>query len=144
MEHEDYYRALRRRVVAWLESPEGRRFRWAEHLLLAPDLFHLLFRLSLDGAVPLADKGKLAGALAYWISPLDLAPELFLGPAGYLDDVALAAYVLNALLNRTPPEVVRRHWAGDGEALEAVQRIVGAADRMVGAGLWAKLRKLLG
>jgi uncharacterized membrane protein YkvA (DUF1232 family) len=33
--------------------------------------------------------------IAYIISPLDLLPEGIIGPAGYAEDIALAAYVIN-------------------------------------------------
>lgn len=142
--NDDFYKSLRRRVDTWLETGEGRRFKWAEHLLVAPDVFHLLCRLSLDAGVPLRDKAVLATAIAYWVSPLDLLPEALLGVVGYGDDLALAAYVLNALVNRTSPDLVRRHWAGKGDVLEVVRRVLAAADGMVGSGLWKKLRGLVG
>jgi uncharacterized membrane protein YkvA (DUF1232 family) len=110
----------------------------------APDLFHLLLKLSLDRDVPAVEKAKLVGAIAYFVSPIDLLPELFLGPVGFLDEVVLAAYVLNSLINRTSPEVVKKHWAGDEDILELIQRIIRAADGMLGSGPVKKLRKLFG
>lgn len=61
---------------------------------------------------------------------------------GYLDDVALAAYVLHGILNQTRPEVLERHWVGERDVLEVVQKVLAAADRMVGSGLWKKLKGL--
>jgi uncharacterized membrane protein YkvA (DUF1232 family) len=40
---------------------------------------------------------------------MDLIPEAMLGPAGYVDDVALAAYVLNSIVNTTEASVVTKH-----------------------------------
>jgi len=140
----DFYPILRRRVRRWTESAEGKASPWAEVVLLAPDLFHLLCKLALDPDVPRGSKAKLAAAIAYFVSPVDLLPEALLGPMGYLDDVALAAYVLNGIVDQTRPEVLERHWAGDRDVLEVVQKVLGAADRMVGSGLWKKLKKLGG
>ena len=140
----DFYQQLREQIRAWLQSDEGRSNRWAEYLLSAPDLFHLMWKLSADPDVPAKDKVKLAGALAYFISPIDLIPEAVLGPIGYVDDIALAALVLNGIVNHTSPEVLARHWAGDQDVLVAIKGIIAAADEMVGSGVWRKLKKLGG
>lgn len=136
----DFYQKLRVKIKKWLDSKNGAHNRWAEYILLAPDIFHLLYKLTLDKDVYVADKAKLAAAIAYFISPIDLMPEALLGPAGYVDDLALAAYVLNGIINNTDPEVVRRNWAGDGDVLEVIQSILRVADKMVGSGLWKKLK----
>ncbi len=51
-------------------------------------------------------------------------PEVILGPAGYLDDIALAAYVLNRTINAGNGEIAKEHWAGDGNILEIIQFIL--------------------
>ncbi|MFP4031181.1 MAG: YkvA family protein [Desulfococcaceae bacterium] len=142
-DEEKFYRKFRKRILAWAETEEGRNHKWAEILMAGPDLFYLLWCLTLDSDVPPAHKLKLIGALAYFISPIDLLPEAFLGPIGYLDDIALAAYVLNELVNQSDPELIRRHWAGDGDALDLIRKILGAADQMVGGGLWDRIKKHL-
>ena len=140
----DYYQRLRGQIRDWLSSDKGKTHQWSEYLLVAPDLFHLLWKLSTDLDVSAQDKVKLAGALAYFISPIDLIPEAIVGPVGYLDDIALAAYVLHGIVNHTDPEVLRRHWAGDDDVLVAIRRVLAVADRMVGAGVWNKLKRLGG
>jgi uncharacterized membrane protein YkvA (DUF1232 family) len=139
----DFYQNLRAKLRAWSQTDAGRKHKYVEYIVLAPDLFHLLCRLALDKDVQTADKAKLAAAIAYFVSPIDLLPEALLGPLGFVDDIALAVYVLNAILNNTDPEVIRRHWAGDGDILELIQNILKKADEMIGSGLWAKLKKLV-
>jgi len=97
-----------------------------------------------DPDVPKADKAKLVGVIAYFISPIDLMPEALLGPIGYVDDIALAAYVLNGMLNHTDPEVLRRHWAGDTDVLEVIKRILATADKMMSSKILGKLKRLVG
>lgn len=138
----DFYQSLRRRMLQWAET-HGRSHRWIEYLLWAPDLFHLLWRLSLDPQVPARLKGKLVGAIVYFVSPLDLIPEAVFGPAAYADDVALAAYVLGSILNEVGPEVLRRHWAGSQDVLEVIRAVLKVAQSMVGAGIWSRLRQRL-
>ncbi|AGL03450.1 YkvA family protein [Desulfoscipio gibsoniae] len=135
----DFYLSLRWKIKDWLNK-DGSNNKWAEYIMLAPDLFYLLYKLTLDREVLVADKAKLVAAIAYFISPIDIVPEALLGPAGYVDDIAVAAYVLNSIINNTDPDVVRKHWAGEGDVLEVIQRILKIADKMIGSGLWHKLK----
>lgn len=138
----DFYQNFRDSMNNWL-SKDGKKHKWADLLMIAPDLFHLLCKLSIDKDVPVKEKAKLAGAIAYFVSPLDLIPEALVGPAGYVDDIALAAFVLNGIINNTSPEVVERHWAGDGNILSVIQEILRVADEMVGSGLWKKIKAMV-
>jgi len=138
---QDFYQRLREKMKAWLATREGASSEWGEYLILAPDLFHLLWKLSADPDVPAAERVKLAATIAYFISPFDLIPEAVFGPLGFTDDIAMAAYVLNGLINKTSPALVQKHWAGEDDALDAIQKILAAADRMVGGGMWRRLKK---
>ncbi|UWG96638.1 DUF1232 domain-containing protein [Dehalobacter sp. DCM] len=143
-DHVDFYQSLRKKIKDYFASEEGKTNQYAEYILIAPDLFHLLCKLTVDKDVNVDDKAKLAIAIAYFVSPIDLIPEVFLGPVGFVDDISVAAYVLDAIINNTDPEVVRRHWAGEGDILNRVQEIIKIADNMVGTGLWKKIRELFG
>jgi len=140
----DFYHLLRRRIRAWAESKTGRMHRFAEFLLWGPDLFHLLVKLVNDDDVPRKHKLQIGFAIAYFISPIDLLPDMLLGPIGFLDDIALAAFVLNNLLNDVDPKVLRKHWAGDEDVLVVVRKVVREADRILGKGLALKVRALVG
>jgi uncharacterized membrane protein YkvA (DUF1232 family) len=144
LEHEDFYQSFRKKMQYWEKSEDGKANKYAEFLMFGPDLFHLLCKLMLDDRVAAADKAKLAAAIAYFVSPLDFLPEGLMGPVGYADDIALAAYVLNSIINNTNPEVVRNHWAGDQDILEVVKKILAIADKMVGAGIMKKIRGKFG
>lgn len=137
----DFYEGLRRKIGDFLKTDEGKKYKFAEYLLLAPDLFYLLCRLALDKDVSVADKAKLAIAIAYFISPLDLIPDVLL-PVGYIDDIALAAYVLNSIINNTSPEIVEKYWVGEKDILEIIKSILKLADEMIGSGLWRKIKMM--
>ncbi len=141
--HSDFYQEIRRRIAAWLNE-KGEGFRHAQILLLAPDLFHLLCRLALDPRVPASQKARLATAIAYFFSPIDLVPEAFVGPLGYLDDVVLSAYVLNGLINAGHGELAKEHWAGDGDLLAWIQHVLLVAEEAIGPARWEKIRSKLG
>jgi len=142
MQKEDFYQKLRNRVREWA-AQEGKDSKALKYILMAPDFFHLIWRLMFDPRVPIIEKAKLGSAIAYFVSSVDVVPEDLIGPAGYIDDVALAAYVLNSILNSVGPEVLEEHWAGDGDVLKNIQEILKVADELIGSGLWKKIKRLI-
>jgi uncharacterized membrane protein YkvA (DUF1232 family) len=137
----DFYQNLRSKMKDWLSTKEGSSHKWADYLMFAPDLLHLLCKLTIDEDVPVKERAKLAAAIAYFISPIDLVPEAIVGVIGYTDDIVLAAYVLNSIINNTKLEIVERHWAGDEDVLHVIQKILRVADEMIGSGLFKRLKK---
>lgn len=138
-----FYRRLRDRVKRWGGGRHisGRRL---EYLLVAPDLFILLSRLSLDGRVPIGAKAKVAAGVAYFVTPLDVIPD-FLGPPGFVDDVLVAAWILKAVaaqLNQLDSSILEEHWEGEQDVLEQVTRIVDGADWLLGRALHFVARRL--
>ena len=133
----DFYKKMRGQITAYLEKKD---FKYGDILLLAPDFFHLLIKLSVDERVPSEKKIKLVAAIAYFISPVDFLPELILGPIGYMDDIAIAAYVLNDFINTGDMDILYEHWAGHGDVLASIQNILTIADQYLGQGLWEKLK----
>ncbi len=143
----DFYQKLRARIRNGTNSENGRTRKWPDYLMFAPDMFHLLCKLSMDRDVPAGERGKLLAAIAYFVSPFDLMPEAVMGIMGFSDDMAIAAYVLNSLMSRCGPVVTQRHWAGDGDVLTLVQKTLGLADKAGRAGIlgkagWKKLRRI--
>jgi uncharacterized membrane protein YkvA (DUF1232 family) len=100
-----------------------------------------LCKLSVDKDVPSNKKIKLVAGIAYFISPIDLLPEAFLGAVGYLDDIAVSAYILNELVNEVDPQIIRKHWAGEQDILDLIKTILANADSMIGSKLWNKIRR---
>ncbi len=137
---EGFYQNIRKRIVNWAQSEMGQNHRAVDLLLLAPDMFHLTCKLAADSRVPIRYKAELIGVIAYFFSPFDFMPEAFFGPLGFLDDLMLAAYVLNRLANEIDPAIIRGHWAGRQDALELAQTLLKQADELLGSGLWKRLR----
>lgn len=138
----DFYQQMRDKIMVWLQTDDGKNHKWAQYIMLIPDMFHLLCKLAIDPEVSAADKAKLAGVIVYFVSPVDLIPEGVVGPIGYLDDLALTAYALNSIINNTDPQVIKKHWAGQDDILEVIKNIIATADEMVGSGVWGKLKAL--
>lgn len=100
-------------------------------LLLLPDLTVLLVRLLRDPRVPLSGKLIALAGVGYVMLPVDLVPELLLGPIGLVDDLLIVGAALSALLERVHPDIVRSHWSGQGDALEVIQRVSGWSRRQL-------------
>ncbi len=125
-----------------LPVPTGRP--WLRELALAlPNLAKLLSRLARDPRVPPRSK-RFAGLMAaYLISPIDLIPD-FIPLIGKTDDVVLAAFTINHLIQSAGYEVVREHWDGSDDVLaylaDAVDFVAGLVPRTIRLGLGRWLR----
>jgi len=137
---EKFYLKLRKNISKWLKKNSKTGHKWKEYILIVPDIFYLLVKLVQDKDVPQGKKVKLISAIAYFISPIDVLPEAILGPIGYLDDVAVAAYVLNDIINTIDPQIIRRNWVGEQDILYLVKNILANVDSMIGKGIWDKLK----
>jgi uncharacterized membrane protein YkvA (DUF1232 family) len=86
-----------------------------------PDLVRLIARLVGDPLLPRAAKVALAAAMVYLASPIDLIPD-FIPVLGYLDDVLLAAVLVDGLLNWVDRGLVLKYWPGTPDSLERLAR----------------------
>ena len=137
----DFYKKVRKDVIVWVNDNLDKENKWVDYILAAPDLFHLLCKLTADSEIPSNKKIKLVAGIAYFISPIDLLPEAFLGPIGYLDDIAVTAFILYDLINEVDPQIIRKHWAGEQDVLVLIKTILTNADKMIGSKMWKKIRK---
>jgi uncharacterized membrane protein YkvA (DUF1232 family) len=114
------YDRLRQKVIEPNpKTPVGAR----DLLLLLPDFTILLSRLMRDDRVPMHAKAIALIGVGYVISPIDLMPALLFGPLGILDDLVVVAAATSRLMNHVHPDVVRSHWSGKTDVLEALLRV---------------------
>ena len=92
-----------------------------ELLRALPQLGRMLVGLVADPVLPRGAKVALAAALVYLASPLDLIPD-FIPLVGYLDDVLVAALVVDGILNWVDRALILKYWPGTPEALERIAR----------------------
>jgi uncharacterized membrane protein YkvA (DUF1232 family) len=137
---EKFYLKLRKNITTWLDDSANLNYKWREYLMIAPDIFYLLVKLVQDPDVPQSKKLKLVAAIAYFISPIDVIPEAIVGPIGYLDDLGIAAYVLNDLINYIDPQIIKRNWVGDVDILYLIKKILINIDKIIGKGIWDKVK----
>lgn len=86
-----------------------------------PDVARLIKRLVGDPVLPRAAKIALGAAAVYLLSPIDLIPD-FIPLVGYLDDVLLAAVILDGVLNWVDRGLVLKYWPGSPAALDTLAR----------------------
>lgn len=110
-------------------DPE-RRAKLKEYALLAPRLAKLIWRLARDERVPPRSKAMLFVLGGYLVSPVDVIPD-FIPAVGQLDDLVVAAFVLDHMLNRIDDDIVREHWDGEGDVLQIVREILDIATTFV-------------
>ena len=127
-----FYDRVRSSIQDYIDKKSGVLGKTAEFLLLVPDVFILLWRLTTDRRVRGKDKVLVGTAIAYFILPFDLMPEALLGPIGYMDDLIFGVYVLNKIVKNTDAAVLREHWSGRDDVLEMIQKVLNAADSLVG------------
>jgi uncharacterized membrane protein YkvA (DUF1232 family) len=139
-----FYDRLREKIFKVAEKRGGKLPEGAlRALMLVPDVFILLVRLALDKEVPGSARALIGGAIAYFILPFDLLPEAILGPAGYLDDLVLAAAVLAQAFGGDLEPYARKHWSGSEDLRVVIRDITETAQSLLGQNLYDRLRRLL-
>ena len=140
-----FYDRLREKILHAVEKRGGKLSENAlKALLLVPDVFILLVRLTLDKSVPGSTRAMVGGALAYFILPADLLPEMILGGVGYLDDLILATAVLSQAFGGELEPYARRHWSGPEDLRVVLRDLSQTAQSLLGQNLYDRLRKLMG
>jgi uncharacterized membrane protein YkvA (DUF1232 family) len=110
-------------------------------VLLLPRLARMIAALLGDAAVPRGAKVALAAIAVYLASPVDLVPD-FIPLIGYLDDLLLAAVVLDGVLSVVDRSVILRYWPADPAKLDAVaamaRRLSGWVPRRIKARIFGR------
>ena len=139
---ERFYDRVRSRIQSYVDSKGAAAGKTAEYLLLLPDVFILLWRLVNDGRVSGKNKVLLGSGIAYYIFPIDLIPEAFVGPIGYLDDLVFGVFILNRILSDTDPTILGEHWPGSEDILSVIQKVLAAAESLVGTKMVDRIKRM--
>ncbi|GAB4182716.1 MAG: hypothetical protein Kow00108_19670 [Calditrichia bacterium] len=135
-QYENYYLKIRKKVEKWAGKNSGKPI--AELVLILPDAVYLLIQLLKDERVPAEDKMKIAMAMVYIVSPVDIIPDIIPG-IGQLDDLYVALLLIETLFLKYP-DVVESHWPGDVSNLHSIQTILEKIKEHIGSD---KLRQVL-
>lgn len=102
------------------------------------DIARLLARLLADPALPRPMKIALLAAAVYLASPIDLLPD-FIPWIGVLDDLLLAAIVLDGILKYVDRALVLKYWPGSPDSLERLAKVAHALAIWVPARVKARI-----
>jgi len=132
------------RVRSRLRTPDAGATSGLRDIVLGlPDLTMLMFRLLRDDRVAIGDKAIALLGIGYVLSPIDVLPTFLFGPLGMLDDILVVSATLSRLVNRVHPDVVRSHWSGQGDALQAIHRVTEWCESQVTGRLRSAVRGVL-
>lgn len=114
----------------------------AEYAMILPDVTVLLWRLFRDKRVKIKIKIMVAGITAYLASPIDILPD-FIPLIGTIDDVAIAFFGLNAIINEVPEEVILENWQGEENIILLTKEAINYISKAVGSYNVAKLLEVI-
>lgn len=97
---------------------------------MLPRLARMIGGLLLDRRTPRTVKVVLAAAAVYLASPIDLIPD-FLPWVGWLDDLVLAAVVVDGILGYVDRGLVLRYWPAGAQSLDVCARAAARISRWV-------------
>ncbi|WP_456958302.1 YkvA family protein [Lysinibacillus sp. TE18511] len=129
-EQQDFYKKLRAKLVSYLTSKSGKKSKFTQYLMFVPDLFHLLVKTLTDPKIDKKSRALIGASIAYFVMPVDFLPEGLLGFGGYLDDLVIATFVVNTVMNKLGPDVIEKHWTGDDKLLNVLQKIAEVSDEV--------------
>ena len=136
-----FYDRMRERIRKYLDEKGTVAGKAGEYLLLAPDIFVLLWRLVNDPRIDKKNKVALGSGIAYFLFPLDITPEAFFGPIGYIDDLIFGVLLLKRMLVDTDPAILREHWSGKEDILALIEKVLSSAEQLVGSDLLGRFKK---
>lgn len=127
----DKYYKLKKKIIGKVPKKYEKV---VEYGMLVPDIVMLFIRLFKDKRVKIKVKTMLAGLIAYLASPIDIIPD-FIPFIGKIDDVALAFFALNIIIDEIPEEIIIENWQGEEniilvtrEAIKYITEVIGSVN----------------
>ncbi|MBR9649254.1 YkvA family protein [Clostridium tyrobutyricum] len=133
------YVKLRENIIEKLPSKFSKL---AEYIMFMPDILILFWRLFKDKRVSSQIKIVLVNAILYIISPVDLIPG-FIPIIGQMDDVAVAFFALNYIIDKVPREIILENWQGKNDVIIMTQEVIKYITEIVGMGNISKISDLI-
>jgi len=107
--------------------------KFSELISQAPPLYRMMTRLLDDRDLPRPMSPLVIAAIAYFILPEDIIPEERYGPAGYVDDIYLCAFVANEVMKESgSQDILKRNWDGDVPADRLIKEILDRERELIG------------
>lgn len=117
---------------------EMARGKLQEAIMLIPNYLKLLYRLTRDNRVSIAEKALLLATAAYVVSPVDFLPD-FIPFVGQIDDVLLVALVLKRFMNSASPQMLYEYWDGKADLLHNIEEVLSWSRFLLPSGVYQKI-----
>jgi uncharacterized membrane protein YkvA (DUF1232 family) len=99
----------------------------------APALYKMMTKLLDDRGLPKQMSPLVIAAIAYFILPEDIIPEDKFGPAGYVDDIYLCAFVANEVVEEIgSSDILERNWDGKMPVVALIREILDREKELIG------------
>ena len=109
-----------------------------EYAMIIPDIIVLFWRLFRDKRVDIKIKLLIGGIIAYLASPIDIMLN-FIPFVGQIDDIAIAFFGLQKIMNEVPIEIILENWQGEEDIVNKVNEAVDYIYKLVGGPNVAKI-----
>ncbi|WP_446898523.1 YkvA family protein [Clostridium sp. LBM24168] len=103
----------------------------SDYIMLMPDIVLLFWRLFKDKRVKSKVKIVVINALIYIISPIDFIPG-FIPVLGQMDDIAVAFFALNMVIDEVPEDVLLENWHGKKDIILITREVIKYMSDIVG------------
>ncbi|WP_315077591.1 DUF1232 domain-containing protein [uncultured Clostridium sp.] len=94
--------------------------KFKEYIFLLPDIISLIYRLLKDNRVSIKTKLILSSAIAYIALPTDIIPNN-IPFIGAIDEIGVAFFALNNIINDVPMNVIIENWEGNNEIITVLK-----------------------
>lgn len=131
----DKYTKLRKKITNKVPAKYENIVKYS---MILPDMIALLYRLFLDKRVEAKTKILVGGILSYLVSPIDILPD-FIPFIGQIDDIAVAFYGINSVINDVPHEIILENWQGEENVIDIVRDGVNYISKVAGSDNIVKL-----
>lgn len=123
-----------KRFDAMLEKDiSGYEGEFSQLIAEAPALYRMMTKLLDDRSLPRSMSPLVIAAIAYFILPEDIIPEDKFGPAGYVDDIYLCAFVANEVAKASGSlDILDRNWDGNMPLAKLIREILDRERELIG------------
>lgn len=119
------------RIVVASKLPDKVK-KYSDYIFVMPDIAALIYRLLKDKRVSVKTKLIISAAVAYIAVPCDIIPDK-IPFVGKIDDIAIAVFALNVIMNEVPLNVVLDNWQGKNDIIVVLKTMVEYATEFTGA-----------
>lgn len=105
---ENFYLNVKEEISCWAKTSKGKKYHYTSELLEFPELFCTLNNIRISNNIVLCNAGlskKINNTIQYIVSDLDILPEFFIGPPGYLDDFYILCLCLKDIADHSDSKV---------------------------------------